>query len=295
VYKDVQDEKKKCINLAHLPISLEMLQQFLIDRVVSGKKTFYSYQDFCRDVLNDIVLKSMRNVCFGGYFKNTGVKAGVSLLNSIGTADDQEPIVHNASDGIYADNSEGTYKVLKLGAATSSKLIFPAGKNNRKSSYNYLMFSAYSLSDFGDTLTGKKENDAEIGIPHFQFGSAQGFLKSAQFSKTPLEYAAEERYVKEGSANMLNQLAGRYEMQMTMIGNNLFIPGQYVYFDPVAMGIGRPNQNEGGDNRSFANRMGLGGYHIITEVGQSISPGKFETILKTLWETSGGKAPIEAE
>ena len=295
VYKDVQDEKKKCINLAHLPISLEMLQQFLIDRVVSGKKTFYSYQDFCRDVLNDIVLKSMRNVCFGGYFKNTGVKAGVSLLNSIGTADDQEPIVHNASDGIYADNSEGTYKVLKLGAATSSKMIFPAGKNNRKSSYNYLMFSAYSLSDFGDTLTGKKENDAEIGIPHFQFGSAQGFLKSAQFSKTPLEYAAEERYVKEGSANMLNQLAGRYEMQMTMIGNNLFIPGQYVYFDPVAMGVGRPNQNEGGDNRSFANRMGLGGYHIITEVGQSISPGKFETILKTLWETSGGKAPIEAE
>ena len=112
-------------------------------------------------------------------------------------------------------------------------------------------------------------------------------LKTAKFNKTPIEYLPEQRYAREGSSNMFNQLAGKYEMQLNMVGNNLFIPGQYIYFDPVALGIGRPNQDSGGEARSFSNRMGLGGYHIITEVGCSITPGKFETTISSLWETSG--------
>jgi hypothetical protein len=73
----------------------------------------------------------------------------------------------------------------------------------------------------------------------------------------------------------------------------MFYPGQYVYFDPVAMGIGKPFSNDG-TNRSISNLMGLGGYHIITEVGNSISPGKFETTVKALWE-SAGKMPPKTE
>ena len=53
------------------------------------------------------------------------------------------------------------------------------------------------------------------------------------------------------------------------------------------MGAGHPSDFKGGDNRSIANRMGLGGYHIIIEVGNSISPGKFETTIKSLWDNSG--------
>ena len=66
----------------------------------------------------------------------------------------------------------------------------------------------------------------------------------------------------------------------------MFIPGQYVYFDPVALGIGKTYANKKG-TKSLANLMGLGGYHIVTEVGNSIAPGKFETSIKALWETGG--------
>jgi len=139
-------------------------------------------------------------------------------------------------------------------------------------------------------LHGNEVDDNDNGIAHFRYGSTTGMMKSISFSKTPLEFAAEERYVREGSDNLLNQLAGRYEMQMSLVGNNMFIPGQYVYFDPVALGIGKSMTNDG-SSRSLANLMGLGGYHIITEVGCSIAPGKFETTIKALWETGGTPKP----
>jgi hypothetical protein len=34
--------------------------------------------------------------------------------------------------------------------------------------------------------------------------------------------------------------------------------------------------------------MGLGGYHLITQVSSFIENGKFETTIEALWETSGG-------
>jgi hypothetical protein len=143
-------------------------------------------------------------------------------------------------------------------------------------------------------LHGDKAKDGDNGIAHFRYGSTKGLMKSVSFTKTPLEFAAEERYVREGTDNLLNQLAGRYEMQMSLVGNNMFIPGQYVYFDPVALGIGKTYANSE-TNRSLANLMGLGGYHIITEVGNSISPGKFETSIKALWETGGTTAPTKGK
>ena len=151
------------------------------------------------------------------------------------------------------------------------------------------MISANSSLALNSKLHGDKEEDADKGIAHFRYGSTAGMMKSISFSKSPIEYLAEERYVREGSDNLLNQLAGRYDMQMSMVGNNMFIPGQYVYFDPVALGIGKSYARTD-SGRSLSNLMGLGGYHIITEVGCSITPGKYETTIKGLWETGGRPA-----
>jgi hypothetical protein len=232
----------------------------------------------------------MRRECFGGYFEES-VKSGISLLKAQGIMEGEvelEPITNRENENIYGPRDFNlTYDVLKMKNATEANPIFTNIESKNVKNYDYMLFSAYSTKGFAGSLSGDESTDRDLGIPHFRFGQTTGFLKSANFSKTPLEFAAEERYVREGSANMLNQLAGRYEMQLNMVGNSIFHPGQYVFFDPIAMGVGRPNENDGGEARSFANRMGLGGYHIITEVGNSISVGKFETTVKALWDTSG--------
>lgn len=297
-YKSTVDDQVHSINLAHMPISLESLQTFFVENVISTRRTFYSYQDFVRDLLNDLILDNMRRECFGGYFEDS-VKAGISLLKAQGIVENEvelEPITNREDENIYGPRDFNlTYNVLKMKNATEDSPIFTNIESKNAKNYDYMLFSAYSTKGFAGALTGVESTDRNLGIPHFRFGQTTGFLKSANFSKTPLEFAAEERYVREGSANMLNQLAGRYEMQLNMVGNSIFHPGQYVFFDPIAMGVGRPNENDGGEARSFANRMGLGGYHIITEVGNSISVGKFETTVKALWDTSGKPTGEEKE
>ena len=95
---------------------------------------------------------------------------------------------------------------------------------------------------------------------------------------------------------MFNQLANVYDATFNLVGNTIFIPGQYVYLDASSIGVGKSyHYKEIGDypdgakkiERSWSNIMGLGGYHLVTEVTQYIGPGKFNTSMKARWETGG--------
>ena len=296
-YEDAITGETKAINIAHLPVSMQMFRQFMVDRVISNQRKFYSFQDFFRDILTDIVFDSLQRICFGGSIQGAEIRTGISLFNGQGTGAGgaTEPITSLDKDELYGlrrpnPADKALYKSLSPAAANSKNPIFTNIVSNSALDFNYLMFTAFSVAALNKNLHGDEGEDNENGIAHFRYGSTTGMMKSISFSKTPLEFAAEERYVREGSDNLLNQLAGRYEMQMSLVGNNMFIPGQYVYFDPVALGIGKSMTNDG-SSRSLANLMGLGGYHIITEVGCSIAPGKFETTIKALWETGGTPKP----
>jgi hypothetical protein len=288
-YKDYIDEEFKILNMAHFPISMDYFSDFFYERAVRSKRTNWSLQDFCIDVLNDIILKNLSHECFGGYFKNDA-KASISLLGAQGTQELGQTYPRDPLLSFWSKKSNYDYKDLKLHwAKPENPIFFVQTKSNRAKNYHYMMFTISSVRAFNQRLDGTVDGDRNKGIPHFQFGATTGLLKSANFTKTPLQYHAEQRWAEEGSDNMLNQLAGIYEMQLNMVGNNLFIPGQYIYFNPVAMGIGPPNYRTR-QTRSFANRMGLGGYHLITEVAGTITPGKFETSIKSIWETAGKNA-----
>tara|TARA_R110000868_G_scaffold112598_3_gene303128 strand:- start:35 stop:3190 length:3156 start_codon:yes stop_codon:yes gene_type:complete len=295
-YEEAKTGEMKSINIAHLPVSMQMFRQFMIDKVIGTQRAFYSFQDFVRDILTDIVFDSLQRICFGGVTKNTKIRTGISLFNGQGAkpAGTKEPITSLDKDELYGyrrpKSEKAHYKSLSPAASNAKNPIFTNIISESALDFNYLMFTAFSVASLNKNLHGNEVDDNDNGIAHFRYGSTTGMMKSVNFSKTPLEYAAEERYVREGSDNLLNQLAGRYEMQMSLVGNNMFIPGQYVYFDPVALGIGKSMTNDG-SSRSLANLMGLGGYHIITEVGCSIAPGKFETTIKALWETGGTPKP----
>ena len=58
------------------------------------------------------------------------------------------------------------------------------------------------------------------------------------------------------------------------------------------MGAGKPWQRKVDATgkiieQSFANIMGIGGYHLVTEIANSISDKGFDTTLKARWVTGG--------
>ena len=112
-----------------------------------------------------------------------------------------------------------------------------------------------------------------------------------KFSKTNQEFLPEAQFASEGGL-LLNQLANVFDVTIEMTGNNLFKIGQYLYIDAEVLGAGpscadfdaAPSRK-----RSFANIMGLGGYHLITEIANYISGDNcvYTTTIKSRWQDPG--------
>jgi hypothetical protein len=269
------------INLAHVPISIEAFYGFLADNVLAKDRIYYSYFRFIDDLLADLVTGMLSSDCFSGLIK-FGVKAQTQNINSL----------KEINPSIYTHT--GNYKTLKVGNITEQDPAFAGCLDDSfigKDPYEYLVISAQSVGS--SNYNGQVGADRARGVLHFNFGEDRGLLKTAKLQKTDAEFLPEARYAAEGDF-VFNQLSSVYDANFNMIGNTLFIPGQYLYFDTVPLGAGEPfhykKLSSGKIERSWANLMGLGGYHIITEIASSISPGKYTTTVKARYE-SGGSLP----
>jgi len=123
-------------------------------------------------------------------------------------------------------------------------------------------------------------------------GSRTGILKDAQFKRSTLKGLREQRVIEQSELNPLKHLADVYNITAKMIGNVIFYPGQLIYLNPIGFGskLGSPSVPT-----SASRAMGLGGYHLITQVSSYIESGKFETTITALYETSGGKDAKRAD
>ena len=127
-----------------------------------------------------------------------------------------------------------------------------------------------------------KDKDEANGLHHFSLGTTRSIVKNISFDRVDLEYARERRLTLNPE-DPYALLSNVFNVNISMFGNNFFRPGSYIYVDPKIMGdLGRPFE-EG----SISNRMGLGGYHIVTSVSHTINLHSFETSLDAVWETSG--------
>ena len=269
------------VNLAHVPISIEAFYGFLADNVLAKDSLYYSYFKFIDDLLADLVTGMLSSDCFNGLIK-FGVKAQTQNINSL----------KEINPNIYTNT--GKYKTLKVGNITEQDPAFTGCLEDSfigKDPYEYLVISAQNVGS--SNYNGQVAADRARGVLHFNFGEDRGLLKTAKLQKTDAEFLPEARYAAEGDF-VFNQLSSVYNADFNMVGNTLFIPGQYLYFDTVPLGAGEPfhykELSSGKIERSWANLMGLGGYHIITEIASSISPGKYTTTVKARHE-SGGSLP----
>ena len=169
------------------------------------------------------------------------------------------------------------------------------GLSTEAEHYHYILFYMDNTATKAN-FRGDRGEDEGNGIHHMQLGRQCGLLKNASFKKTNQQYLREARFAQQTSEdyNPLAQLSNVYDVDFTMVGNNIWIPGKRIYFDPSSIspegwgggsyGLGKPHQLG-----SPAHLLGLGGYHIVTGVKSFIESGKFETVVTARWETGGGE------
>jgi hypothetical protein len=193
-----------------------------------------------------------------------------------------------------ADGNPRNARIAYDSEKVASKL--QQGLTSATDHYHYILFYMDNLAA-GEKLTGDYDADIGNGIYHMKLGQNCGLLKSAAFKKTNQQYNREARMAQQKgeSYNPLAQLSNVYDVDFTTIGNNIWIPGKRIYFDPSSIspegfgggsyGLGKPHELG-----SPAHLLGLGGYHMVTGVKSFIESGKFETVVTARWETGGGAA-----
>lgn len=301
---------KENVNVTDIPISVELFTDFLNQKIIKARKNSYPLLNFIKDVIKDLVFESMAPDCLGGEQHNI-VNLDSAVISADSAAGNQDPVaLRIEEDGNsyldldkYAKNlavppeeSQGIFGVpgalRRKTNPTDAKFVFESF--NRKSlsdSYEYIVIYPYNIEPRrlafdpnNSEFKSRYERDLSNGIFHLTTGLDRGLVKSMSFSKTDLAFIREARYFQlDGQPDL--QLSNVYNCNVEMYGNNLFFPGVKVYINP--RGLGSDAIGDPGTKGTYANTMGLGGYHGVIRTEHLISRSGYSVSFNAMFETSG--------
>jgi len=315
-------EESSYVNLASVPISLEIFNQWYIKRVVDPALQKYPLHLFLIDFLQDVVVPFLNKKCFDSAkfrkaWRQSYDGAYYEIPNLIlKTTSTNLPSIQGNLPPAIARNHLGANPLELIRIFPDVGDFFPAAHLNfghwetkgpkslvkrtqvheqtLKNSFHVSIFylidaNAYKrLGPPIDSSETREERDALEGIFHLFLGRDRGLVKEVSFSKVDAPYLREAR-MQQDALNPLAQLAAVYNVDLTLIGNTIFWPGQMIYVNPIGLGTGLGNPSH---PNTPANQLGLGGYHVITKVESFVESGKYETKIRALFEFSGdGETP----
>lgn len=259
-------------NIAQMPISVDFFSRWFVDEVMSQQSTRKTFpvMNFIRSLTNQLIKKSLLEGCV-----NRKIEKSLVFRTSQVTA--------HVDDGVDPLSAENRLKEAKrVGMEVSdlrSRGVLPlrGGGDNQEDPNNF--FNYIVVSTGGSSLsysgTGRYLDDIEQGRLHVNIGQNSGLVKSISLSKSDQQYIREARFFQQGIDGLL-QLSAVYVATLEMFGNTLFYPGMEFFFNPYGLG-GGTDFGSPTDRSSVANKLGIGGYHTITSVRSSITPGSFKT------------------
>ena len=277
-------------NIADIPISVDFFSRWFVDNVVSQKSTRKTFpvMNFIRNLSNYLIKPSLVENCVNRKLE-TRLRfqtAQVSAYKEGG----KNPLLESYSLGESLDDNRPQIALDVEPLRTSGDLPFDGGPENDANSSFKDFHTFIVLSALGSTLSysgvGNYSDDKEKGRFHVHVGQNAGLVKTLSLSKSDQQYIREARFFQNGIDGLL-QLSAVYVANIEMFGNTLFYPGMEIFFNPYGIG------GDGFDPRvqgSIANKLGIGGYHTITSVKSTITPGKFSTSITAQQYYSGDKS-----
>ena len=243
------------VNLANIPISLDLFKIWFQDNVVRTQTPRYTLITIFKDVLSQLVLSGLGDGCFGAVEQN----AVPGIL----------PVTTPLAKG-------GKPRIPKRGARC--RKISPSIPHLPESSrmpaqklQNIVYF--FAREDQIDYLTGQQSDNQSQGIYHLKIGRNKGLIKNVQFTKTDFPFQREARLVNQAEEiNDDGYLREKYDATITMVGNTLFHPGQMIYIDPRVPGA----------TKNQARVLGFSGYYFVHEVSHTVSNEFYQTEIKAI-------------
>jgi hypothetical protein len=279
---DYMDSTPIRVNLAHIPVSAKKFTKFFFEKVVAdGYTNEYTFDEFMKDFLNDFVkdIFLKRNYIFNKKFRQQ-IDFRLSTV-ALPAVDGKDPMREKL--GIREGDTE--WSTIDVNKINSDNFITSFG--SIRSIKDYYFYLVVHVNVNNQSLAGSVADDSKLGVPHLYIGRDSGAVKRVNFSKADFKYVREARIAAQAWDPII-QLTAKYHVDISMFGNTIFIPGMLLFLNPVGLGstkLGMPQQKN-----SIASLMGLGGYHLVTNVTYQFEPGKFNTSVRALHQYSGSPA-----
>ena len=239
------------INVSDLPISIDTLYTLVFDKITGKGIKFYDMNNFMSSFCLELVNKALLSNAKGGeMIKEVRIKSS----NVTG---------RNLRSKLY----KGEIKMEDIPPRNST-----FSKKNIAATKEYFMFNQEPSKHTSPPGQAIRAEDAMRGIFHIRPNKDRGLVKNVSFSK--VSNPSREAYLVVRNGDIYDELRIPHDASVSMVGNNMFLPGSVVYIDPKSLGFGSPLMIE-----SAASRLGLGGYYVVESVKTNYSGGGLETSL----------------
>lgn len=255
------NNKSVSVNLADVPISLSLLQKYFFERIQQTHALKYTLNNF----LEDLVSKIYPMLLNDHLYKDA---PGMKIKSVVKTM----MVCGEKTSKLDSGNVNVDIKDLPDFLKRRNSL------RRTKDDIDCMVIYAETSPEDSIGLSGDKKIDDTNGIYHLNLGKDRGLLKGISFSQVNQKYRKEALMLE--SVSLYDELKMPYNAQISMIGNNMFLPGSTIYINPSSVGFGDPR-----NKRSSAARLGLGGYYIITGVDTTYSNGVLSTELSAVFNS----------
>jgi hypothetical protein len=246
-------------NIASMPISLEVFQEWFINNIVKPQVDNYNVLRFIKTVCSSLIGKAFNSTCFNDLKFN--LRFDTSIFNF---------------DKTFTGKVATVEELASSKKEADAKDCVALSVNQKPTIPTFVLYSVDSRP-----LTGNYDEDLSTGIYHYYLGAACGIAKKISFNRNDLPSYREGRLQRESSLSAL-QLREMYTANIQMVGNNLHKNGQYIYVNPIAIGAGSMQQK--GSLPNLARLLGIGGYYMITKVAHDISSAGFNVSVDVIQE-----------
>ena len=256
------------VNIAEIPISLDLFSTWFAESIVDKERRNYLLKDIMLDSAVGLVSAGLQQGCFRGKKQKSQFSAFPLTTPS---GENGQPRIPPHGARCRVSQISQAIKLAKESAAIATTLT---------NVDNYMFF--YGKEDDPSYLGQNMDMDHASGIYHIHVGKECGLLTGIKFKRADVKYLRESRLTADAQDD--EWLREKYDADLTMIGNTLFFPGQYIYIDHLLPGVAP-------SDRSKAQLLGFGGYYLVISVEHTISDEEYITVVNAIWQTFGSKTP----
>ena len=276
------DLLRNYVNLADVPISWNELQKWFGREIVGTNVLQISFSDFLTKATESLLRSALGPRCFERNMDGVVATSAVVTSNMFQLATTTDPFIQAIPDypygGTVVDFNPALFSQDSIDymGDESSNYLFIFGQMRDPTS---LIFDP--ATDSGT----RRSRDATKGIYHLRHGAATGIVKRITFKRKDdpqLRSANIARAAQSSSgADRFRVLRERYDADVSMLGNGLFKPGDYVYIDPTFWTHNSTPGSIIGTNTTFK------GYYSVLESRSAIEAGKYETEISCVYQADG--------